>query len=575
MTETMAVLPVVGTDVSTVDAAVIDGAVTDAVQMVHVSTWVGEFARRDVSGFSDDDLLTAHDAAARLERLSGTLQARFAGEIAQRSTPDQPGGGLARRQGFGNAGTMVAHVTGGTKAAAFRAIEASKALMPTIGTGPLTTNPPGGADQTGGVDQPDGVDHLAQPGQAPPSTPAVPRYSAVAEAAFAGDLSVDAAGLITAGLETLTDCVPSDRLHALERRLVDKAVHLAAHEVRRMVASSVARADLVGHEERKKRQYEQRYFTWSEDHTGMVTLSGKLDAVTAAPLRTVIEQMVTHQFRARRDQDPSERDQRTVGQMRADSLFELCRHALGCKETDRSGIRTTIVVRMNQRDIDSGQGLGRIDGTEQPVSAGQLRRLAGDAGIIPEVLGGDSEVLDLGHTVRLFTRAQRLALLERDGGCAKCHAPPEHCEAHHIRWWEHGGETDLTNGVMLCTRCHHDVHRQGWDIVVHGGKVDFIPPPTIDPKRRPRPGGLAAITLDDNADTDDIDGLVGTNGTNGTNGPDGPDGTDPPHHDSGENSAPNHARAHVTGENAVRNPVGTDATGENSAWEDSARDNAA
>jgi len=186
---------------------------------------------------------------------------------------------------------------------------------------------------------------------------------------------------------------------------------------------------------------------------------------------------------------------RTVGQMRADALFQVCRHALGCKETDQSGIRTTIVVRMNKRDLDAGRGLGSIDGTHQPVSVGQLRRLAGDAGIIPAVLGGDSEVLDLGRHKRMFTGPQRIALIERDGGCAKCHAPPEHCEAHHIRWWEQGGLTDLSNGVMLCTRCHHDVHRQGWGILVRANRVDFIPPPHIDPARRPIPGGRAALEI--------------------------------------------------------------------------------
>jgi hypothetical protein len=313
---------------------------------------------------------------------------------------------------------------------------------------------------------------------------------------------VDAAGLITAGLETIAESVPADRLHELERRLVDKAVHLAVHEVRRLVATAVARADLSGHEERERRQHAERYLAWKEDHTGMVTFTGKLDAVTAAPIRTVIEQIVTHGFRARRDQDPASPDQRTadlrtVGQMRADALFEVCRHALGCQETATSGIRTTIVVRITERDLNAGRGLGRIDGVDQPVSLGQLRRLAGDAGIVPEVLGDEGEVLDLGRTVRMFSRAQRLALLERDGGCAKCHAPPEHCEAHHIRWWERGGRSDLSNGVMLCTRCHHDIHRQGWEIEVERGRVSFIPPPTIDPLRRARPGGLAAITIDD------------------------------------------------------------------------------
>ena len=395
----------------------------DTAEISRVSALVGDLARRDVSWLSQGDLLEAHDAVARLGRLAGTLQARFAGEIARRSMPDLPGGGLARRQGFGNAGQMVSRVTGGSQASAMRSIEAGLALMPDV----VPTAPTAPADPcTSGL--------LTE--AAVPTSPPTPRYPAVAEAALAGDLSVDAAGLITSGLETIADRVPSEHLHELERRLVDKAIHLAAHEVRRMVTTAVARADLPGHEQREHRQHAERYLAWTEDHTGMVTFTGKLDAVTAAPIRTVIEQVVTHAFRARRDQDPLSPDQRTVGQMRADALFEVCRHALGCRETDQSGIRTTIVVRMNRRDIDTGRGVGRIDGTTVPVSVGQLRRLAGDAGILPVVLGDEGEVLDLGRKVRVFSRAQRLALLERDGGCAKCHAPPEHCEAHHIHWWE-------------------------------------------------------------------------------------------------------------------------------------------
>ncbi len=191
---------------------------------------------------------------------------------------------------------------------------------------------------------------------------------------------------------------------------------------------------------------------------------------------------------------PPEQDQRTVGQMRADALFEMCRHALGCKETDQSGVRTTIVVRMDKRDLDAGRGLGRIDGTDQPVSVGQLRRLAGDAGIIPEVLGGDSEVLDLGRTKRMFTRAQRIALVERDGGCAKCHAPPEHCEAHHIRWWDQGGGTDLTTASCYAP----DATTTSTAKAGTSGSTrprEFHPATRHRPVRRPRPGGLAALEL--------------------------------------------------------------------------------
>lgn len=457
-------------------------AVVDTARITHVSALTGELVRRDISGLSHEDLLAEYDAVARLGRRADALEARYAGEIARRSTPDLPGGGLARQQGFGNAASMVAAVTGGSTAGAWRSIEVGQALMPE----PVLPS-----------DMPDQAEHCDQ-------TPTLlaPRFPAIAEASLAGNLSRDAGAIITAGLETLTDRVPSDQLHALEKRLVDKALHLGVREVHRLVATTVARADLAGHEQRERRHYADRYLTWTEDHTGMVTLNGRLDAVTAAPLRTVIEQMVTHQFRARRDQDPQERDQRTVGQMRADALHDLARHALGCKETNSSGIRTTIIVRMNLTDLNTGQGLGSIDGTTQPVSVGQLRRLAGEAGIIPTVLGGESETLDLGRRARMFTKAQRLALLERDGGCAKCHAPPEHCEAHHIHWWDKGGRTDLGNGVMLCTRCHHDIHRQHWKIHIRNERVEFIPPPDIDPTGQPRLGGLDALNIGGDSDAD-------------------------------------------------------------------------
>ena len=281
----------------------------DVAEISRVSALVGDLARRDVSGLSHTDLLEAHDAVARLGRLADTLQARFAGEIARRSTPDLPGGGLARRQGFGNAGAMVARATGGSQAGAMRAIEAGLAFVPDVA---LAALPDGSHPIPEATSSDDGVSQL--------SCPQAPRYPAIAEAALAGDLSIDAAGLITAGLEMIADHVPSEQLHELERRLVGKAEHLGAHEVRRLVSTAVARADLRGHEERERRQHADRFIAWKEDHTGMVTFTGKLDAVTAAPIRTVIEQIVTHDFRARRDQDTTERDQRTAGQMRADAL---------------------------------------------------------------------------------------------------------------------------------------------------------------------------------------------------------------------------------------------------------------
>ena len=86
--------------------------------------------------------------------------------------------------------------------------------------------------------------------------------------------------------------------------------------------------------------------------------------------------------------------------------------------------------------------------------------------------GGESEVLDWGRQRRLFSRPQRLALAEHDGGCAMCGLPPGMTKAHHIKWWHRDtGHTDLNNGVLLCTGCHHRVHDNGWDV-----RIDETPP---------------------------------------------------------------------------------------------------
>ena len=428
-------------------------------ELAQIADAIGALARRDIAELGHEDLLAAQEEVARLGRLAGALQARFSGEIAKRSSVQSQGGGLARQHGYGSAGALIAKTTGGTQAQARRSIEAGQAIVPMA---------------------PD----------------AAPQYPAIAEAVLSGVMSVEVAGIIATGLDSITDSVPSGELRDLESRLVKRALTLSVNDVRRMVARCVARADVSRLEERQARQFEERYLTWSEDQAGMVTLSARLDPVTAAPLRTAIEQIVTHDFRARRDQDPEAVDQRTVGQMRADALFTICRHVLGCPETFSSGIRTTLVVRIDRNDLDAKHGLGSIDGVNQPIAVSQLRRVAGDMGVVPAVLAGPSEVLDLGRKVRLFSPAQRLAMLERDGGCAKCHAPPEHCEAHHIAWWDASGTTDLRNGVMLCTRCHHDVHRQGWDIIATPQRVEFVPPATIDPTRAPRLGGVAALDIE-------------------------------------------------------------------------------
>jgi hypothetical protein len=115
--------------------------------------------------------------------------------------------------------------------------------------------------------------------------------------------------------------------------------------------------------------------------------------------------------------------------------------------------------------------------------------LACDAAIIPQVLSGDGVVLDQGRAARFFTPEQRRGLTTRDRGCTwpGCDIPPAWCDAHHVIWWQNGGPTDLSNGTLLCRRHHTEIHRGHWTIrIADDGRPEYLPPPHIDPHRRPR-----------------------------------------------------------------------------------------
>ncbi|MEI2641594.1 MAG: HNH endonuclease signature motif containing protein [Candidatus Nanopelagicales bacterium] len=68
------------------------------------------------------------------------------------------------------------------------------------------------------------------------------------------------------------------------------------------------------------------------------------------------------------------------------------------------------------------------------------------------------EPLHLTRTSRRASKAQWDALKARDKGCVRCGKPPRYTQAHHIIHWKDGGLTDITNLVLLCARCHHDLH---------------------------------------------------------------------------------------------------------------------
>ncbi|MCG7308150.1 HNH endonuclease signature motif containing protein [Brachybacterium sp. ACRRE] len=100
-----------------------------------------------------------------------------------------------------------------------------------------------------------------------------------------------------------------------------------------------------------------------------------------------------------------------------------------------------------------------------PLEAATAQRLACTGLIALLVTDENGEILHLGRTRRLASRAQRRALrvAQRTCGFPGCHQT-RHLDAHHLAPWSSGGGTDIENLVLLCRRHHVLVHEGGLTI---------------------------------------------------------------------------------------------------------------
>lgn len=427
-------------------------------------------AAADATELSRAQLVAVNAAIGVLQRRVDAVHAEVAAGIAHESRPELGPGSLAKEQGFRTPAKLIAATTGGSTGDALRLVKVGEATA-------ARTNLIG--------------DRL-------PS-----RYPAVQAALAAGTVSAQVAALIVAMLERVRVAAGAVRIAEGERLLVRQAPGLAMDDMRRLLQRAEAWLDPDGMPPREEELRAKRSTRmWERD--GLFHLELVADAATAAPVKAAVRGYVTAAFAARTaavEPDAVDADRRSVEQLQADALSLICAQALERQGDELPLAGATVIVRVGLDDLCAGDGVARIDGTDQPVSISAVRRMAADGGVIPWVMGGEGEVLDWGRRRRLFSRSQKLALTERDGGCAMCALPPEMTKVHHIDWWQRDtGRTDLRNGILLCETCHHRIHDNGWEIRIDGcgvaARVWFIPPPHVDPERTPRLGGRARFDLD-------------------------------------------------------------------------------
>jgi hypothetical protein len=423
-----------------------------------------------VSSLGRAQLVAVNEALGAVQRHKDAVHADIAAEIARESRPELGADSLAKQQGFRNPAALIAATTGSSTGDAVRLVKVGEA------TAPRTT----------------------LSGQAAPA-----KHPHIAEALRSGRIGMPAASAIISMLDRVSIRAGRSESERAEQLLASQAAGLSLDQLAKIIARAEAHLDPDGLEPKERDARGERFLHMFE-RDGMLHLNGKFDIESGAPVKIAIEAIVTADFRAGRDSQASgdsDADLRSVAQRQADALSLLARHVLGCEHNDLPLGGATLVVRLSLADLDSGEGHATIDGINQPVSIATARRMAANGGIIPCMLGERGEVLDWGRKRRLFSKNQRLALGERDGGCAMCGLPIGMTRAHHLRWWSRDkGKTDLSNGVLLCESCHHRVHDNGWEISIDGSstsdRVWFIPPAHVDPDRTPRLGGRARFDFD-------------------------------------------------------------------------------
>ena len=440
-----------------------------------------------VSQLSGPRALAAATAIAKVRHAADALLAPYAARLEHLSDLE----GFARYKGSPNAAALLSQHTGLSTTEAGKLIGLGQALADagaSASDGPTLSLVPDVEQPNAGDPASDEI-ALDQPGLIPPSFPAPvvplppqfrPAASPLAAAIRAGWLGTEKATVIRRNLEDMT----VNRAQA-ESLLVESASRLSIVALRRLCLETFAKLDPEGYAARERRQHEKRFFKIYDEPDGMVNFFGSLPPALAAPVKAWFDAELQTSLNTQRDGDPL--SQRKVGQIMADTLVALALHAAGCEHATTRP-QSTVVIRASKTSLETGRGFASCDGVEAPITIGRVLAMAADVQFTALLQGKGGVPLALGRSRRLASAGQRLAVAERDRGCAKCSVARSRANFHHIVTWDGGGPTDERNLVMLCVNCHTMIHEEGWGVVVDHNEVWFIPPVKLDPLRRRQPG---------------------------------------------------------------------------------------
>ncbi|WEX06098.1 HNH endonuclease signature motif containing protein [Rhodococcus sp. RCBS9] len=339
----------------------------------------------------------------------------------------------------------------------------------------------------------------------------------------AGDLTFEHAALIVAFCESPPKAMPDAALPYCRDTLLAAASGTEATTVKLRYAISVLEHMFESDDPPPSEDTDRNELRISPTLNGRVAVRGDFDGVTGEMLLSALSNLSMPT--PAEDGTP---DKRPAATRNADAMAELIRRYLDNAATGiDGGQRPHLNVHINAKDLayhrecattgdgstpvpseDDDPGMLDLDFQDLdkqdldvghmpwmgPLSIGRTRMIACDCMLSSVLLDENGAPLDVTPLKRLVTAAQRTALIARDKGCAfpGCDCVPAWTDAHHIKHWAKGGPTVMDNLVLLCRTHHTLMHRKPgftgqWEIRMGTDHLPwFIPPPGIDPDRKPR-----------------------------------------------------------------------------------------
>ena len=171
-----------------------------------------------------------------------------------------------------------------------------------------------------------------------------------------------------------------------------------------------------------------------------------------------------------------------VAARRADALGQIARTYMNNNQSSGSSAdRYQVIVHTTVKETSEQKAEPDVTAVTPHIEEGPglceetANRIACDCSVVHLSQDQDGEPLSIGRRSRSIPPPMRRALIARDGGCrfpGCTHTRFVH--GHHIKHWSAGGETSLSNLVLLCSHHHHLVHEGGFVCEKDNeGKVQF------------------------------------------------------------------------------------------------------